>query len=518
MPFTHRRFASLVGAGLMLAMGLAPVGSVHGAVLHSADLRRSVERYRMTHERQILAQLDRLVRIRSVAADPAALAAAAGVLVNALRQRGFEAQEVTENGAPPLVIGEWQTPGVARTVVFYAHYDGQPVNPSQWRSDPFIPVLRTGPGADARTIDWRSTAPDPQDRLFGRAAADDKASIIAFLAAFDAIRAAGVRPSVNIKVVWEGEEEAGSPHLEAALRRHATLLRGDLWLIGDGPVHQSGAPMLYFGARGVMGLDLTVYGANRALHDGHYGNWAPNPAAMAATLIASMRAPDGRILIPGFGAGVRPLSAAEQEAIRALPSIDETLQRTFGIARPESEQGLALSLMRPALNVRGLRAGEVGPASTNAIPTEAQISLDFRLVPDQTIATTRDAVERFLRAQGWTVVRDPPDQTMRLTHPRLIRVEWGPGYPALRTDLSSPASQAVANAAREAADRPVALVPMMGASVPIYLIDEIFHATVVGLPIVNYDDNQHAPNENLRLQNLWDGIRVYAEMMAALHW
>lgn len=515
MRVPRRQFSRLLAG---LALGTWALACARSG--HSAELRQIVERYRATHERQILAQLDRLVRVRSVAADPADLAAAAGILVDALRQRGFEAQLLTATGAPPLVVGQWRAAAAARTVVFYAHYDGQPVDPSQWRSDPFTPVLRTGLGTRAQVIDWRreGTALDPETRLFGRAAADDKASIIAFLAAFDALRAASVRPTVNLKVVWEGEEEAGSPHLEEELRQHAALLRADVWLIGDGPIHQSGAPMLYFGARGIVALDLTVYGANRALHDGHYGNWAPNPATMAATLIASMRAPDGRILIPGFDAGVRPLTSAEQQAIGALPPVDQTLKRTFGIAQPESEQGLALSLMRPALNVRGIRAGEVGPGATNAIPTEALISLDLRLVPGQTVAGVRGAVERFLRAQGWTVVREPPDAAMRMAHPRLIRAQWGPGYPALRSDLSSAAGQAVVRAARDAAGRPVALMPMIGGSVPIYLIEEIFHATVIGLPIVNYDDNQHAANENLRLGNLWEGIQTYAAMMANLGW
>ena len=266
----HERISRLPGAGVALAASvLACVSLAHGS-----ELRQAVAYYRQTHERQILAQLDHLVTMRSVAADPAGLAAAAGLLVDALRQRGFEAHALSESGAPPLVVGRWLVAGSARTVVFYAHYDGQPVTASQWRSDPFGPVLRTGIGVDARVIDWRTSALplDPEGRLFGRAAADDKASIIAFLTAFDALRAAGVRPAVNITVVWDGEEEAGSPHLEEELRQHAALLRADLWLIGDVPIHQSGAPMLYFGARGVIGLDLTLYGANRSLHDGHYGN------------------------------------------------------------------------------------------------------------------------------------------------------------------------------------------------------------------------------------------------------
>jgi acetylornithine deacetylase/succinyl-diaminopimelate desuccinylase-like protein len=283
-------------------------------------------------------------------------------------------------------------------------------------------------------------------------------------------------------------------------------------------VHPSGAPLLYFGARGTIGLELTLYGANRALHDGHYGNWAPNPAAMAATLLASMRSPDGMIRIPGFEAGTRPLTSLERQALDALLSVDRVLQQSLGLAQPESAESLARSLMRPALNVRALRAGEIGPAAANAIPAEAQISLDFRLVPDQTTAGVREAVEHFLQVQGWTLLSAPPDAAVRLAHARLMQVQWGVGYPALRTDLSSPPAQAVARAARDAARGPVALMPMMGGSVPIYLIDSIFRASVVGLPIVNYDDNQHAADENLRLQNLWDGITTYAAMMAMLHW
>lgn len=502
-------------------LALAGLALFGVSAANDADLYRDVERYRSEHESQIVTELAELVSVRSVAADRAGLAAAADLLVRRLEDRGFEATQWTVLGAAPLVFGTLRGSKAKRTVVFYAHYDGQPVTPPQWSSDPFVPNMHKGlPATEANQVDWKAaqSALDPQWRLFGRAVADDKASIVAFLAAFDALKAAGRKPSVNVKVVWEGEEEAGSAHLAGILRDHQGLLGSDLWLIGDGPVHQSGKAMLYFGARGVLGLRMTVYGPIKALHDGHYGNWVPNPAALAAQLIAQMRAPDGTILIPGFGAGVRALGPQERGAIAQLPSVDASLEREFGIGAPEGHEGLALSLMRPALNVRGLRSGQVGDASANAIPTDAEISIDFRLVPDQTPQTVRTAVERFLRSTGWTVVADTPDEAARLAHPRLVRVEWESGYPALRSSMSSAAARAVIASDTRAARGSVALMPMIGASVPLYLFMEIFHEPVIGLPIVNHDDNQHAANENLRLGNLWSGIQTYAFMLADLNW
>ncbi len=490
--------------------------------IHAADLNRQVDAYRVAHELNIVGTLDQLTRLRSVAADPAGIAAAADFLRGQLQRRGFEVQLLTDGtGSPPLVFGELKTVGARRTVVFYAHYDGQPVTPSEWSSDPFAPVMRSGASLDRTAeVEWRRAATplNTEWRLYGRAVSDDKASIVAFLSAFDALEAAHRRPSINIKVAWEGEEEAGSQHLAAMLASARQTLQADAWLIGDGPVHQSRRPMLYFGARGVLGLRLTLYGPVRALHDGHYGNWVPNPAAMAATLLSQLRDDGGRILIPHFEDSVRPLTPDEQQALLQLPSYDEQLEHEFGIGRTEGGETLAASLMRPALNVRGLRAGQVGDASANAIPVSAEISIDFRLVPDQTPAAVRAAVESYLAQLGWTLVDAEPDLAMRRSHARVAQIEWEPGYPALRSDLSSPVARAVIAAAGAAAGQPVAIMPMMGGSVPIYLFDQAFKVPVIGLPIVNHDNNQHAANENLRLQNLWDGIRTYASMMNKLDW
>jgi len=488
----------------------------------AADLNARVDSYRILHESAIVGQLDELARLKSVAADPAGISATADRLQKLLTERGFEARQLSAGaGTPPVVLGVLKTAGAKRTVIFYAHYDGQPVTPSQWSSDPFVPVMRSSAlNTGERVIEWQNirTPFEPEWRLFGRAVCDDKASIVAFLAAFDALKAGGVAPSVNVKVLWEGEEEVGSPHLAEVLRNNRAALAADLILIGDGPVHQSRRPTIYFGARGIIGLEATLYGPVRALHDGHYGNWVPNPAAMAATLIAQMRDENGRILIPGFADGVRALTPDEQIAVRNLPAIDDGLKREFGIGRSESNENLAASLMRPALNIRGIRAGQVGESAANAIPTTAMISFDFRLVPDQSPTAVRAAVERFFQASGWTIVANEPDLATRLGTPRLVRLQWEAGYPAFRADLSAPAGKAVIAAASKATSATVVVLPMMGSSVPLYVFAEVLQAPVIGLPIFNHDNSQHAANENLRLRNLWDGIDTYAAMLAELRW
>ena len=480
----------------------------------------TVAQWRAAHQAEIVDRLDRLTRLHSIAAEPQGLDATADALAAELQARGFQTQMLSADGSPKAVFARLDVPGAKRTVAFYAHYDGQPVASGHWDSDPFIPVMRDAKATPPADVDWHAaTAPfDPEWRLFGRAVADDKASITAFLSAFDALKAGGHKPSVNLRVFWEGEEEAGSPHLARILAANAELLKADLWLIGDGPVHQSRNATLYFGARGMLGMNATVYGPLTPLHDGHYGNWVPNPAAMAARLITQMRDDDGTILIPGIADAARPLSSADAQAIAALPKVEDALSSAFGIGRSEGDDGLTASTMRPALNVRGISAGAVGAGANNAIPAEASFSIDFRLVPDQTVDGVKASVEAFLSDKGWSVVREAPNLDLRLERPRLIKLDWEAGYPGFRTDIGLPVSQAVIGAAGKAAGHPVAVLPMMGGSVPLYLFDAALKTPLIGLPIVNHDDSQHAPNENLRLQNLWDGIDLYAAMIGGLDW
>jgi len=487
-----------------------------------------VRAFREGHEAEILRELSELLALPNRAGDEVAIRANAEHLVGMLAARGFAARLLESESSPPAVFGELTVPGAEKTLVLYCHYDGQPVDPSRWASPPYQPVLRDGPlapgatggeGVAPRDLPWPGTEPPfgGEWRLYARSASDDKGPIVAILAALDALKAAGISPSVNLKVFLEGEEEAGSPHLAAMLSRHRDLLGADAWLFLDGPVHQSRRRQVVFGVRGVMGLELTVYGPLRALHSGHYGNWAPNPAVLLAHLVAELRSPDGAIKIPGFYASVRPLTAADRAALDAIPDPDEDLRRELGLAATEAANARLIErILLPALNVKGLAAGGVGEAAANAIPTEARASLGFRLVPDQTPEEVRRLVENHLRGLGYHLVDREPDLATRRAHPRIVRLAWEGGYKAMRTPLDLPISRAVLRIASEVEGRPALAVPILGGSLPMYLFEDILGVPLLVVPMVNHDNSQHGPNENLRLENLWEGIDLYAALLARL--
>lgn len=485
-----------------------------------AVVRQQVRSWREAHEAAIVRELADLLAIPNRASDELNIRRNAERLVELLTRRGVAARLLEVEGSPPAVYGELRSPGATRTIVLYAHYDGQPVDSAKWASPPWTPVLRSRAlfeGGRAIPLPAEGERVDPEARLYARSASDDKSPIVAMLAALDALEAAQIPRSVNLKFFFEGEEEAGSSHLRAMLTTHAAQLAADAWLFLDGPVHQSRRPMIDFGVRGVTGLNLTVFGPTRPLHSGHYGNWAPNPNLLLAHLLASMRDPDGRITIDGYSDDVRPLSAAERQALAAVPSTDDALRREFGLAATEAGNApLWERIMLPALNVSGLQGGLTGSGSANLIGTEASAYLDFRLVPNQTPDRVHQLVEAHLAQQGFHVLRDLPDSATRLRYPRLARVQWGQGYPALRTAMDLPASRAVVRTAEQALGQPVIQLPSSGGSLGIYHFEEVLHAPLIFVPIVNHDNNQHGQDENLRLQNLWDGIELIAGLMARL--
>jgi acetylornithine deacetylase/succinyl-diaminopimelate desuccinylase-like protein len=481
--------------------------------------REQVDRYRQGAEPEIVRELAGFVAIPNLASDRPNIERNAQHLLGMLRRRGVEARLLETPGAPPAVYGDLPASGARRTVVLYAHYDGQPVDPAQWKSPPWTPVLRDKPveqgGRDLPLPAAGQTVPD-EARLYGRSSSDDKAPIVAMLTALDALRAAGARPSVHVKFYFEGEEEADSAHLHESLERYRDLLQADAWVFCDGPVHQSRRLQVVYGARGVVPLELTVYGPVRALHDGHYGNWAPNPAALLSSLLASMRDPDGRVKIAGFYDGVRPIGELDRKAIAEIPDVDADLRRSLGLARTEADDApLPERILLPALNVRGLLAGRVGAQAANAIPTEARASIDLRLVPDQKPEAVREAVERHLAGQGFFVARDEPDMAARLAHPRIVRVEWKAGYAGVRAPMDQPFARAVASVVAGVAG-PIVRLPILGGSVPLSTLQDVLGKPVVIVPIVNHDNNQHAANENLRLRNLWDGIAVFSALFTGL--
>src|SRR5258708_4021332 len=270
--------------------------------------------WRTSHEQAILAEFMTLLAKPNLARDTENIRKNAAAVSAMLERRGVKTRLLEVPDAPPVVFGEIAAPNAQRTIIFYAHYDGQPLDPKEWATPPWEPVLKDG-------------------RIYARSSSDDKAPFAAITAAIDALAAAKIPIRSNIKFVFEGEEEAGSPHLAQIIARYKDLLKGDVWLICDGPVHQSRQQEIVFGARGITELGVTLYGPIHELHSGHYGNWAPNPAMAMARLLASMKDDDGRVLIEHFYDGIEPLSETEKRAVAEAPDVDRDLMRELPLGR-----------------------------------------------------------------------------------------------------------------------------------------------------------------------------------------
>lgn len=496
-----------------LSLVLVPPAAT-GQETDYGELRRWVD----AHRGAVVHELVPLLAIPNVASDAPNIRRNADLLVLMLERRGMEAR-LLETGGPPLVYGELDVPGATTTLLVYCHYDGQPVDADRWIGHaPWDPVLREGPLESSPAIRrW----PGPEDayaddwRIYARSASDDKAPIVALLAALDALDAQGLAPSARLKVLLDGEEEAGSPRLLAALRAHADLLEADVAIFADGPVHPSGRPSVGMGVRGIVTAELTVYGPKVSLHSGHYGNWAPNPAERLAELLATMQDAGGRVTIDGWYDDVLPLLPADEEALARLPD-DPSELRSLGIAEPEGEGRSRWEMVTlPSLNVRGLRSAWVGEEARTIVPDRATSSLDFRLVPD---IRPEDQVARFVahvERQGYRVVRGEPDDSMRLAHPRLARIVAGAGYPAVRTTLGHPRARSLIAELRRAHGGELVVIPTYGGSIPGHLFPDVLGAAFVNLPIVNPDNNQHGPNENVRLGHLFEGVATLAAALRA---
>ncbi len=467
---------------------------------------------------EILNDFRELLTIPNVAGDTGNINRNAEYIHRQFSQLGFSMRLLKVKHAAPIVFGERRVKGADRTVAIYVHYDGQPVNEAEWNHPPFEPVLYTNSiesGGKKIPFPKLGDAIDPEWRIYARSSGDDKAPLLALKAALDALESSQIKLTSNIKLFFEGEEEAGSTHLEEYLDQYADLLNDiDIWLFCDGPIHQSRRPQLVFGVRGVTGLELTVYGSTRPLHSGHYGNWAPVPGQDLSRLLTSMKAENGSVLIKGFYDSVEPLSPFERQALANIPNPDAALKHELGLQRTEG-MGASLSerLLLPSLTVKGLLSGNVGDKARNIIPATATASLGIRLVKGNDPVGMLDLVEDHIRSQGWHIVRKDPDMTTRKTHPKIVKVIRRKGYPAARTSMELPRAQEVIRAVKKVAGNDLILMPGLGGSLPLYLFTDKLKKPVIILPLANHDNNQHAANENLRIANLWYGIDLLASIL-----
>ena len=499
----------------LMAAGM--VGASLTVPLAQADLRTRVRSWIDSNQTAVVRELLELLAIPNVAADRANIRRNADHLRQMLGRRGFAA-EVLETAGNPLVYGELRAPGATRTLLIYAHYDGQPVEPKGWQQpDPFKPVLRTGRlDSGGELVGVTAPARYEDDwRIYARSASDDKAPIVALLSAVDALKAHGVSPKSHLRVILDGEEEASSTSLVPAIDRDRDKFRADLMVILDGPMHSSGRPTVVYGARGILTFNLTVFGPRSGVHSGNYGNWIPNPAQRLALLLASMKGEDGRVTVNGFYDGVAPPDARERQQLGVLPDDAATILKAFGILEPEQAfPVLQDALVYPTLNVRGLVSAHVGPGARTIIPDRATAAIDVRLVKETRAADLLEKIRAHVQARGYHLVDADPTDDIRAKHARIARIEAAPATAAFRTSPLDPQARRTVEAFGRFFDEEPVRLRTLGGTVPIAPFIEALGFPAVLVPTVNFDNNQHEENENVRIGHLFRSIEIMAALIA----
>jgi acetylornithine deacetylase/succinyl-diaminopimelate desuccinylase-like protein len=430
------------------------------------------------------------LRIPSISAIPAHAddcRRAAVWLAAALTEAGVEHAEVVETGGHPIVYADWLHAPDAPTVIVYGHYDVQPVDPLElWTSPPFEPVV-------------------VGDRILARGAADDKGQVHAHVMAAGAILATRGGYPVNVKYVFEGEEESSSAHLDAWLAASKERLSADLAIISDTGFFEGNLPAITLSLRGLMYAQIDVVGTAVDLHSGSYGGAVQNPANALAQIIAGLKGPDGRIRVPGFYDDVLPLSEADRAALAALPFDEAAYQAHLGLPALVGEVGfstLERRATRPTLDVNGIWGGFMGEGSKTIIPAHAHAKVSCRLVPDQ----DPDRIFEAFRAYVEEIA--PPGVTTTVQY-------LGGGHPGA-TPIDHPGTRAAARALEATFGRAPVYI-REGGSIP---VSHSF-ASILGLPVILLgispsDENAHAPNEWMDLGNYETGIRTFARMFDEL--
>ncbi|HXI87334.1 MAG TPA: M20/M25/M40 family metallo-hydrolase, partial [Parvularculaceae bacterium] len=474
---------------------------------------------RAVTEKDPVAALDFLRETLSLPNDasyPADIAKLLDWLEPQFQKRGFTTRRLP-TGGNPVLFAERKTPNATKTALFYMHSDGQPVDPSRWEQpNPYVPVMKAQDADGAwKIIDWpiEGAKFNPDWRVFARSSSDDKGQIAQFLLAIDALDRAKISPDINIKVFIDTEEEKGSPHISDAVGPNRDLLAADLMLIFDGPPHASGKPTVTLGARGIATITLTTYGPKTPQHSGHYGNFLPNPAFALARILASMKDADGKVTITGYYDGVK-LDKKTRAMLAAVPEDEAATLSRVKLAAPERvASSLQEALQYPSLNIRGMASAWIGREARTIIPADATAEIDIRTVKETPPERLVGLVKRHIEKLGYYVIDHEPTDDERMAHARLVRFNAEINYPAFRSDYDSSASVIARSALSRLYGEDPVVLRTGGGSVPISPFVGALNVPAAIVSTVNLDNNQHSPNENIRVGNFLDGIATMAAIM-----
>ncbi len=437
-------------------------------------------------------------------------------LTKKFNERGFNSSVLPTEGeslffaALPMEDGK-------PTILFYMHFDGQSVDPSKWdQPDPYKVVLKTMDNDEWKTLSFDDLKEDVNYdwRLFGRSTSDDKGPIVMFLNTIDLLKKNKVEIPFNIKVILDGEEEKSSAPLPKAVKEYRELLEADFLIISDGPVHSSGKPTIAYGARGITSLTLTTYGPINPQHSGHYGNYAPNPGFQLAQVLAGMKDSDGRVLIDGYYDGIS-IDESTMNILQSVPDVAKTINTHLAIKQPEKVGAFYQESMQyPSLNIRGLSSGWVGEKARTIVPASATAEIDIRLVPESDGDRMKNLVKKYIENEGYFVITEVPDITQRMEHEKIITITEGTVTDAFRTDLDNPYGIYLVDTFKKTFSEDVVQIRIMGGTVPIAPFINELKIPAFLVPLVNPDNNQHSPNENLKIGQIAYGIQVFYAIMS----
>ena len=433
-----------------------------------------------THRDRYVDELKTLLAIPSISALPehqGDVRKCAEWVADQMRRIGLENVRLIETAGNPVVYGDWLHAEGAPTILFYGHYDVQPVDPVElWQSPPFEATIRDG-------------------EIYARGASDDKGQVFMHFKAIEAHMKAGGRLPVNIKLMIEGEEEVGSAHLDAFIHEQKAALAADVVVVSDTEMFGRGIPSLCYGLRGLAYLQIDVRGTTTDLHSGTYGGAVANPAFVLAQILAQMKDRGGRVKVPGFYDDVRPLSDAERAEYKKLPHNEKEYRKSIGAPKLFGESGyttLERTTGRPTFEVNGLLSGFTGEGTKTVLPAVAMAKVSMRLVPDQDPAKIAGLFEAYVKKIAPKTVE--------------VKVTNMHGGKPWMASLDNPYVQAAGRAIEKGfGQKPV--FTREGGSIPVVATFQ----EVLGLPSVLFgvglpDDRIHAPNEKLDLDNFHKGV------------
>lgn len=440
-----------------------------------------VFQYIHDNEARFMDDLFRFLRCRSISAQNDGVSQCASLLSEMMKEAGIKTT-IYPTARHPIVYGEVLTDSRLPTLIIYGHYDVQPPEPYElWDSDPFEPEIRDG-------------------YIYARGVSDNKAQLFAHVKGVEAYLKSHGRLPINIKYLFEGEEEIGSPNLEPFCAANRELLKGDLVVMSDSHVHETGRPMLILGLKGLVYLQITLRGANRDVHS-MKGGVIPNPMWRMVSLLNSIRGEDGFIKVEGFYDTVRPLLPLEIEAIKKIPVDNDEIMKDLDIdhflMNRTGDDYYYNLIFEPSSSIAGLYGGYQGPGSKTIIPNEVTAKIDFRLVPDQTPEDIIEKIKKHLIKNGFE------DAEV---------VSFGSLRPS-RTAIDNAYVPVMAGAIRQAWGEEPIIFPNIGGAGPNYIFQDVLKIPSAVIPFAPFNQNNHSPNECMTVSGYYNGIRTAASLI-----